>query len=119
MNYFCNLIYFILGLNKVIRLWIKHRVYSQNIFTIHDQKLLTYYTPRFNDVERGGILVSPCPSVGPSVCPSVDRIVSALYLQQYSLDPFHICTSNFRRCAACNVCLKIKKFEILANSLNV
>ena len=28
-----------------------------------------------------------------SVCPSVDRIVSALYLQQYSPDPFHICTS--------------------------
>ena len=34
---------------------------------------------------KGGILVSPCPSV--------DRIVSALYLQQYSSDPFHICTS--------------------------
>ena len=33
----------------------------------------------------GGILVSPCPSV--------DRIVSALYLQEYSSDPFHICTS--------------------------
>ena len=28
-----------------------------------------------------------------SVYPSVDRIVSALYLQQYSSDPFHICTS--------------------------
>ena len=28
-----------------------------------------------------------------SLCPSVDRIVSALYLQQYSSDPFHICTS--------------------------
>ena len=28
-----------------------------------------------------------------SVCPSVDSIVSALYLQQYSSDPFHICTS--------------------------
>ena len=28
-----------------------------------------------------------------SVCPSVDRIVSALYLQQYSSDPFHINTS--------------------------
>ena len=28
-----------------------------------------------------------------SVCLSVDRIVSALYLQQYSSDPFHICTS--------------------------
>ena len=42
---------------------------------------------------KGGILVSPCPSVRPSVCPSVDRIVSALYLQQYSSDPFHIYTS--------------------------
>ena len=28
-----------------------------------------------------------------SVCPSVDRMVSALYLQEYSSDPFHICTS--------------------------
>ena len=32
-------------------------------------------------------------SICTSVRPSVDRIVSALYLQQYSLDPFHICTS--------------------------
>ena len=32
-------------------------------------------------------------SVRLSVCPSVYRIVSALYLQQYLLDPFHICTS--------------------------
>ena len=28
-----------------------------------------------------------------SVCPSIHRIVSALYLQQYLSDPFHICTS--------------------------
>ena len=28
-----------------------------------------------------------------SVCASVDRIVSTLYLQQYSLDSFHICPS--------------------------
>ena len=28
-----------------------------------------------------------------SVCPSVDKIVSALYLQEYSSDPFHIRTS--------------------------
>ena len=58
---------------------------------------------------KGGILVSPCPSVRlpvqtcimlwvcsyweKSVCPFVDRIVYALYLQQYSSDPFHICTS--------------------------
>ena len=53
-----------------------------------------YYTPRFNEVERGVywyhlVRLSVCLSV----CPSVDRIVSALYLQQYSSDPFHICTS--------------------------
>ena len=43
--------------------------------------------PRFNEVERGytGITLS--------VCPSVDRVVSALYLQEYSSDPFHIRTS--------------------------
>ena len=28
-----------------------------------------------------------------SVCPSVDKIVSALYLQLYSSDPFHVSTS--------------------------
>ena len=38
-------------------------------------------------------LKSVCPSIRPSVCPSVDRIVSALYLLKYSLDPFHIYTS--------------------------
>ena len=47
---------------------------------------------------KGGILVSPClsvcPSVHLSVCPSVDRIVSTLYLQQYSSDPFHIPFQN-------------------------
>ena len=42
--------------------------------------------------------LSICPSLSfcPSVCrtrPSVDRIMSALYLQQYSSDPFHMCTS--------------------------
>ena len=59
---------------------------------------LFYYTPHFNEVERGVywyhlVRLSVCPSVRPSVCPSVDKIVSALYLQQYSSDPFHICTS--------------------------
>ena len=33
-------------------------------------------------------------SVCPSACLSVDRIMSALYLQQYSSDPFHIWTSD-------------------------
>ena len=56
--------------------------------------LLLNYTPHFNEVEMGGILVSTCPSVCLSVCPCVDRIMSALYLHQYSSDPFHICTTN-------------------------
>ena len=46
---------------------------------------LALYTPPLQQSWKGGTLVSPCPSV--------DRIVSALYLQQYSSDPFHICTS--------------------------
>ena len=59
-------------------------------FCYPSDQYLNYYTPRFKEVERiPGILVSPCPSI----CPSVDTIVSALYLQQYSSDPFHICTS--------------------------
>ena len=37
-----------------------------------------------------GILVSPCRL---SICPSVDNIMSALYLPQYYPDPFHIHTS--------------------------
>ena len=31
----------------------------------------------------------------------------------------HILSSNFRRCVACIVCFTIKKFKILANSLNL
>ena len=48
-----------------------------------------------------------------SVCLSVDRIVSALYLQQYSSDPFHICTSYQATSegVACNVRLKIQKYK--------
>ena len=47
--------------------------------------LVIFIIPLFQQSWKGGILVSPCPSV--------DRIMFALYLQQYSSDPFHICTS--------------------------
>ena len=53
-------------------------------------------------------------SVRPCFCPSVDRIVSALYLLQYSPDPSHIYTS----CQATSDSVsrgkffKIKKFEV-------
>ena len=71
-----------------------------------------------------GITLSVCLSVRPSVCPSVDKIVSALYLQQFSSDPFHICTSYQATKEGvsrvnCNACFKIQKFEILANFLNL
>ena len=47
--------------------------------------------PHFNEVERGHTgFMSVSPAVRLVVCPSVDGIVDALYLQQYSLDPFHI-----------------------------
>ena len=71
-----------------------------------------YYTPRFNEVERGvytGITLS--------VCPSVDRIVSALYLQQFSSDPFHICTSYQATSEGVSRVMPVSKFKhaILAN----
>ena len=51
--------------------------------------------PCFNEV-KSGKLVSPstslCPSIGPSICASVDTVMSALYLQQYWPDPFEIYT---------------------------
>ena len=58
--------------------------YSQASF------IFTNYTPCFNEVERG---VYWFHLVRLSFCPSVDRIVSNVGLQQYSSDPFHICTS--------------------------
>ena len=99
--------------------------------------------PRFNEVERRVYwfhLVRPHKYIGaecgassftwyfhqicntdgrPSVCPSVDRIMFALYLQQYLLDPFDICTSYQ---ATSEGVLRVKlfvKFEILANSWNL
>ena len=57
--------------------------------------LYSFYTPYFNQVERGytGYTLSICLSICLSVRPSVDKIVSTLYLPQYLLDPFHIYTS--------------------------
>ena len=56
-------------------------------------QIVAYHNPQFNEVERGCILVSPCLSICLSIHPSVDRIMSALYLHQYMLAPFHIYTS--------------------------
>ena len=48
-----------------------------------------------------------------SVCPSVDRIVSALYLQQYSLDLFHICTSYQATSEGVSRVMPVSKFKNL------
>ena len=80
-------------------IWYHWAIMSQSVFVdmfgklLHLSDIIVFsnnYTPRFNEVERG---VYWYHLVCLSVCPSVDRIVSALYLQQYSSDPFHICTS--------------------------
>ena len=65
-------------------------LYEYNISTCKLQILITYwdnYTPTSTKLKGGytGFTLSVCPSVG--------RIVSALYFQQHSSDPFHICTS--------------------------
>ena len=60
------------------------------------ETLLGFLIPPASTKLKGGytgFTLSICLSVHLSVCPSVDRIVSALYLQQYLSDPFHICTS--------------------------
>ena len=73
----------------------------------------------FNEVER---VVYWYQLVCLSICPSVDRIVSALYLQQYLLDPFHIYTA-YRATWEGVWCVtffsKIKKLENLANALHL
>ena len=77
---------------------------------------LIFYTPRFNKVERG---VYWFHLVRLSVCPSVDRIMSTLYLQQYSSDSFHICTSyqaSWESVSRVMFVSKFKNSKILANS---
>ena len=76
-----------------------------------------YYTPASTKLkgEYTGFTLSVCLSV----CPSVDIIVSALYLQQYSSDPFHICTSyqatseGVSRVTFVSKCSELKFWRIL------
>ena len=74
---------------------------------------LFYYTPHFNEVERGVYLFH---LVRLSVC-GQNRVRSvSITIFVRSISYLHILSSNFRRCVACNVCLKVQKFEILVNS---
>ena len=75
---------------------------------MHELQLGFNYTPRFNEVDRG---VYWYHLVRLSVCPSVDRIVSALYLQQYSSDLFHICTSYQATSEGVSHVMAVSKFK--------
>ena len=73
------------------------RIYSSSA-TCCFSCAMYHYNPCFNEVERVGVWgrgrgMGGDSSFTLSVCPSVDRIMSALCLQQYSPDPFHIYTS--------------------------
>ena len=82
-------------------------------------KIEHYYTPRFNEVEKGGILVSPCPSVRLPVCgQDRGRSVSSTILIG-SISYLHILSNNFRGCVACNARVKTQTFETLAIFLNL
>ena len=83
-----------------------------------DHKFVLFIPPASTKL-KGGILVSPCPSVRLSVCGQngVRSVSSTIVIG--SISYLHILSSNFRRCVACNGCFKIQKLEILANSLNL
>ena len=78
-----------------------------------------FYTPHFNEVERGVywyhlVRLSVCPSVRLSVRLSFCgqnrvRSVSSTILIG-SISYLHILASNFRRCVACNARFEIQKF---------
>ena len=101
--------------------WLLHQTYwahrcpvQNKVRNIHSRGQ-TYYTPRFNEVERG---VYWFHLVCLSICgQNRFRSVSSTILIG-SISYLHILSSNFRRCVACNVCFKIQKLEILPNSLN-
>ena len=62
------------------------------------------------------------PSAHLSVCLSVDRMESALYIQQYLPDPFDMYISyqtTLESIFRFKVLFKIKKLEILTNSLDL
>ena len=93
--------------------WVLVRGSRWNVGTLggysSKSSLLPYYNIQFNEVERGGTLVSSYQLI----CPSVDGIMATLYLPQYLLDPFHICTTL--DCVYHGNCFsKFQNFEILA-----
>ena len=92
---------------------------SQWVMLYMPKYLCIWLYPPLQRSWKGGILVSPCPSVRLSVCgQNRVRSVSSTILIG-SISYLHILSSNFRRCVACNARFKIQKFESLAIFLNL
>ena len=92
-------------------IWKKTSVRDKN--SAENQYIYLLY-PLLQQSWKGGILVSPCPSVRLSVCgQNRVRSVSSTILNE-SISYLHILSSNLRRCVVCNVCLKnLKLWQIL------
>ena len=114
--------YLIIGsVNSVMPNW------QQATAKTKDKQVLRWHIKSQGHNELGYVIIPPASTklkggytgFTLSVCQSVDRIVSALYLQQYSSDPFHICTSYQATSEGVSRVMFVSKFEILANSLNL
>ena len=92
---------------SVAFVWETKQPQADNSRSLIDRQVSCYYTPRFNEVERG---VYWYHLVRLSVCgQNCVRSVSSTILIG-SISYLHILSSNFRRCVACNVRFKIQKF---------
>ena len=82
--------------------------------SLEEFKIFSLLYPRFNWSWQGVYLFHfvVCLFVCPPVRPSVDGIVSTLYLQQHWLDPFYICTSHQATSEDVSVIKLFAKFEI-------
>ena len=77
----------------------------------------TYYTPASAKLKGAYTGFTLCVCL--FICPFVDRIKSALYLQQYLPDPFHIYTSYQATSVSHVKFFVFFKIQVLANSLNL
>ena len=80
------------------------------LYNLYIVKTMPLLYPPLQRSWKGGILVSPCPSLRLSICGQnrVHSVSSTILIG--SISHLHILSSNFRRCAACNTRFKIQKF---------
>ena len=110
--------------HSVAVLWCHTSTYCDVILSNCPQnisKWVTYIFPPSSSSTKlkGGILVSPCPSVCPSVCGQNHVCSVSSTILVGSISYLHILSSNFRRCVMCKLCFKTVNVYILANSLNL